>query len=155
MQLAGCGVVGKLTRNWVASTPAHQRPKNKLNMTIAYFCIVIAIFIPLACTAYAKIKGKGYNNRRPREFAETLVGRAKRAHDASQNSFENFAPFAVGVVVAHQLHATQATVDALAIGFIIARILYAIFYINDQHAMRTVVWFIGLFITITLYFVRA
>ena len=124
-------------------------------MPISYICIVIAIFIPLACTAYAKIKGKGYNNRRPREFVEKLEGRAKRAHDASQNSFENFAPFAVGVVVAHQLHALQSTVDALAMEFIVVRIFYVIFYINDQHIFRTIAWFAGLFLTITLYFVGA
>ena len=123
-------------------------------MTIAYFCVVIAIFIPLFSAGYAKFSVKGYDNRAPREFLEKLEGAAKRAHYAHLNSFEAFAPFAAGVIVAHQLHASQITTDTLALIFIAARILYVFFYIKDLHKLRSAVWFIGLFTTIALFFIK-
>lgn len=124
-------------------------------MTLAYLCLVIAIFIPLICAGYAKISVKGYDNRHPREFLSKLEGKAKRAHYAQQNSFEAFAPFAAGVIVAHQLHAAQSTINALALIFIISRTLYCIFYIIDQHVWRSAIWFVGLLSTIALFFIGA
>ena len=124
-------------------------------MTVATLCIVIAIFIPLACTTYAKLSRKGYDNRSPREFMDKLEGKGRRANYAQMNSFEAFAPFAVGVVVAHQLQASQPTIDALAMTFIAARILYVIFYIQDRHVLRTLAWSAGFFSTIALYFIGA
>lgn len=123
-------------------------------MTIAYFCIIIAMLIPLFCAGYAKISTKGYDNRSPREFLAKVEGAAKRANYAQMNSFEAFAPFAAGVIVAHELHAAQHTIDTLAIIFIAARILYVFLYIKDQHLLRSAVWFVGLFATIALFFIR-
>ncbi len=122
-------------------------------MTVAVICIVIMMFIPLLCAAYAKFSTKGYDNRAPREFLENLEGKAKRAHYAQLNSFEAFAPFAVGVVVAQQAHASQFWIDGLAVSFIAARIAYAILYVQDLHVWRSIVWFVGLFMTVALYIV--
>jgi len=79
-------------------------------MTIAYFCIVIAIFIPVVCVAFAKFSAKGYDNGMPREFLEKVDGPRKRAHYAQMNSWEALTPFAAGVIVAHQLNAPQPLV---------------------------------------------
>ena len=122
-------------------------------MTIAYFCIVIMIFIPLLCAGYAKFSVKGYDNKNPREFLEKLQGKARRASNAQLNTFENFPPFAAGVIVAHQLHANQGTIDALAVSFVCARILYVFFYIQNLSTARSVVWFVGLIITVSLFFI--
>ena len=122
-------------------------------MTIAYFCIVIAIFIPIFCVGYAKFSVKGYNNRSPREFLEKLEGRAKRANFAQLNSYETFPPFAAGVIIAHQLCAPQAAINFLALSFIAARILFVTFYIQDKHKLRSIVWVIGLIATVSLYFI--
>ena len=122
-------------------------------MPLSYLCIVITIFIPLFCAGYAKFLGKGYNNRSPREFLDGLQGSAKRAHYAQLNSYEVFAPFAIGVIAAQQLHAPQPTINALAISFVCVRILYVIFYIQDQPMWRSTAWFSGLFITIALFFI--
>ncbi len=122
-------------------------------MTIAYFCIIIAMFIPLFCTGYAKIASKIYDNQAPRDFLTNLQGKAKRAYNAHLNSYEAFPPFAAGVIVAHQMHAPQQTLNALAMSFIAARILYAFFYITDKHALRSTLWFAGFGITISLFFI--
>ena len=122
-------------------------------MDISYLCIVITIFIPLISVGYAKLSVKGYDNRSPRQFLSKLEGKAKRANAAQMNSYEVFPPFAVGVIVAHLLHAAQSTLDTLAITFVAARILYCFFYIQDNHVLRSTVWFIGFFATITLFFI--
>ena len=122
-------------------------------MELSYFCIVITIFIPLFCAGYAKLSARGYNNRSPREFLEKLEGKAKRAHYAQLNSYEVFPPFAVGVLAAHQLHAAPQTIDVLAAVFVCTRILYVIFYIQDQPTLRSIAWSVGFFITVSLFFI--
>ncbi|OGX06410.1 MAG: hypothetical protein A2Z88_07060 [Omnitrophica WOR_2 bacterium GWA2_47_8] len=124
-------------------------------MTLAYLCIVVSLFIPLGCAIYAKLSVKGYNNRTPREFLAGLEGKAKRANYAQNNFYETFPAFGVGVVVAHQLGAVQSTVDSLAITYVIARISYAVFYIIDNHILRTAAWFVGFGATLALFFSNA
>lgn len=120
-------------------------------MTIAYMCILISIFIPLVLVGYAKFGTKGYDNRSPREFLEKAQGKHKRAHYAQMNSYEAFAPFAAAVIIAHQVGAVQGRVDALAVAFVVFRILYGIFYVIDQHVLRTLVWFLAFGCTIGLF----
>lgn len=122
-------------------------------MTIAYFCIIIAMFIPLLCAGYAKFSSKNYNNRSPRDFVGGLEGNAKRAHNAQLNAYEAFPPFAAGIIAAHQMHAPQQTLDTLAVSFIAIRIAYTLFYINDLHIWRSVAWFTGFGISISLFFI--
>ena len=122
-------------------------------MTVAYLCIVLAIFIPLFCAAYSKLSSKNYDNRAPRDFLAKLAGKAKRAYNAQMNSYEGFAPFAAGVIVAHQMQAPQQTLDILAASYIAARISYTLFYIYDQNTLRSLAWFSGFGITISLFFI--
>ena len=122
-------------------------------MTIAYTCILIMVFIPLFCIAFAKFSSKRYDNKKPREFLDNLDGRPKRAHYAEQNSYEVFAPFAAAVIIAHLLQAPQQKIDVLAMSFVGVRILYIIFYIYDLNIWRTVSWFMGLFVTLGLFFI--
>ena len=121
---------------------------------IAYFCIVISLFIPLACTFYAKLSKKGYSNSKPREFLEGLDGKAKRAHYAQNNFYETFPAFAVGVVAAHQLNADPTSIDKLAVTYVVMRILYVFFYISDKSTLRSTVWFIAFIAILGLYFVK-
>lgn len=109
-------------------------------MTTAYWCMLIAAFLPLAFTGVAKFSGPGFNNNRPRDFQAELTGFRQRAHWAHLNSFEAFPPFAAAVLMAHQLGLTQSTLDQLAIGFIVARLAYFAFYVADMAALRSLAW---------------
>jgi uncharacterized MAPEG superfamily protein len=121
-------------------------------MTVAFFCVFLAIFIPLVLTGYAKFSAKGYDNRSPRDFAAQLQGKAKRAHNAQLNAYEAFPPFAAGVLIAHSAGAAQSQIDLLAALFIVFRIVYSVFYVTDQAGLRSVAWFaafaciVGLFV---------
>lgn len=120
-------------------------------MTIAYMCVLVAVFIPLVFVGYAKFGSRGYNNNNPREFLENLQGRHKRAYWAQMNSYEAFPPFAAGVIIAHNAGALQAQVDFLAVMFVVLRIIYGICYVKDWATLRSVVWVLAFACTIGLF----
>jgi uncharacterized MAPEG superfamily protein len=125
-------------------------------MTIAYWCVLVAMFLPIAWAGVAKSGAKGYDNARPREFLATLQGRAARANHAQANSYEAFPPFAAGVIIAHVTGgAAQGTIDTLALVFIAARIAYGLAYIADRSTLRSLVWLVGFGATVGLYIAAA
>lgn len=119
-------------------------------MTIAYWCVMIAAFLPLLFTGIAKFSGPGFNNHTPRDFQARLEGFRQRAHWAHLNSFEAFPPFAAAVIIAHQLGLQQATLDGLAIGFIVARLAYGAFYIADRATLRSLAWLAAVICWVTM-----
>jgi uncharacterized MAPEG superfamily protein len=124
-------------------------------MTIAYWCVLAAALMPFLFTGIAKFSGPGFRNDTPRDFQARLTGMRQRAHWAHLNSFEAFPPFAAGVIIAHQLQATQGTVDALALGFVAARLVYGLLYMANQPTLRSIVWMVALGCTVALFVVAA
>lgn len=122
-------------------------------MTIAYWCLPIVIFLPLIWIGVAKTTSAGYDNSRPREWAETLTGRAQRARWAEQNSYEAFPPFAAAVIVAHLTGSDQSMVDALAVAFVVVRIAHGLSYIFDKSTARSLLWLTGYGVTIALFLI--
>ena len=113
-------------------------------MTTAYWSVLMAAYLPIIWTAAAKFTGgdfKDAENRSPRDFLETLTGWRKRAHWAQLNGFEAFPPFAAAVIIAHQQHAPQTTIDLLAVAFVALRVLHGVFYIGDLGYPRSITWF--------------
>ena len=122
-------------------------------MTIAFYCVVIGLLIPVILAGISKKNSEvHYNNESPRDHIAHLSGKAKNAYNAEQNHYETFPMFAIAVVVAHWLNHDQSIIDLLAITFIIARVLHAIFYITKNGSLRSVSFMIGLACTIGLYF---
>ncbi|MCI0356108.1 MAG: MAPEG family protein, partial [Acidobacteria bacterium] len=106
-------------------------------------------------TGLAKFTGGRFNNRRPREFLDQLEGWRKRAHWTQLNGFEAFPPFAAAVIIAHVLKAPQATVDQLAIAYIVLRLAYGGLYLADVHWARSLVWFAGFGCVVGLFVAAA
>jgi uncharacterized MAPEG superfamily protein len=123
-------------------------------MTIAYICVFIAIFLPFVFAGLAKSEGQ-FDNARPRAWLERLEGWRQRAHWAQLNTFEAFPPFAAGVIIAHQLNASQAWIDGLAVAFLIFRGLYGYFYIADRATLRSTAWTGGFACVVGLFIVAA
>lgn len=125
-------------------------------MTVALWCILIAIFLPFLCTGVAKISG-GYrlrDNHDPRDFLDSLEGLGRRANAAQLNSFEIFPAFAAAVIVAHLAgNAELVTINVLSVLFITSRLLYIICYLADWHILRSLVWFVGLGLIVSLFVV--
>lgn len=130
-------------------------------MTIAQLCLLVACALPIVCAGLAKSRGfgkrrrdGGFDNNQPREWLARLDGWQARANAAQANSWEALPIFIAGLFVAHQHQAVQGTVDALALGFIAARLAFIGLYVADQAWLRSLVWVAGLGVSTALFFVR-
>ena len=126
-------------------------------MTVAFWCVLIAIFLPYLCTGVAKFSGGKFGPRQnhdPRAFLDTLEGVAKRAHSAQLNSFEVTPAFAAAVIIAHLAGTAElVTINVLAVLFITSRLLYIICYLADWAMLRSVVWIAGVALIASFFFV--
>ena len=129
-------------------------------MTIAQLCLLVACVLPVVCAGLAKSKGfgkrrrdGGFDNHAPREWLAKQQGWQARANAAQANSWEALPIFLAGLFIAHQHKAAQATVDALALGFIAARLAYIGLYLADQASLRSLAWFAGIGASAALCFV--
>jgi uncharacterized MAPEG superfamily protein len=128
-------------------------------MTIAYWCVLAAIVLPYACTVIAKLAGGRYGpdaNRDPRAYLAKLEGLPKRAHAAQLNGFEITPAFAAAVIIAHLAGgAEQGILNLLAMAFVVSRVLYILCYLADQATLRSITWFAGLGVIVSLFCVAA
>ncbi|CAI8892582.1 putative MAPEG superfamily protein [Pseudomonas sp. IT-196MI5] len=125
-------------------------------MTVALWCILIAILLPYVCTWVAKISG-GFrlkDNHDPRDFLDSLEGLGRRAHSAQLNSYEVTPAFAAAVIVAHLAgNAELVTINVLSVLFITSRLLYIICYLADWATLRSLVWFVGMALIVSFFVV--
>lgn len=124
-------------------------------MTIAYWCVLIAAIIPMLMSMLAKAGGPGFDNHAVRPYLDTLTGWRQRANWAQQNGYEAFPPFAAAVIIAHQAGADQATVDTLAVAFIVIRLIYGAMYIANLATLRSLVWTAGFACVVGLFVAAA
>lgn len=118
---------------------------------ISIFYAYVLVYAPrqVVTLEMRKLQG-GYNNREPRAQQAMLEGRGKRALAAHNNSFEAFAPFAVGVLAAVQRGVKLELIVACAAVFAIARTGYIAAYLADKAKLRSGLWTVGILATATL-----
>ncbi|MBA1202939.1 hypothetical protein G7009_14440 [Pseudomonas capeferrum] len=128
-------------------------------MTIALWCVLIAMFLPPLCALIAKVGSGRFgmrHNHDPRAFLDSLEGLPRRAHAAQQNGYEAFPAFAAAVVIADLVgNAEQVTLDVLAVLYITSRLLYIICYLADWATLRSLVWFSGVALIVAMFVVSA
>lgn len=126
-------------------------------MTIAFWCVLAAIFLPLIWTSTAKFTTgfRPRDNHNPREYLAKLDGAAKRAHWAEQNTFESTPGFMAAVIIAHIAQASQCWVDGLALAYIGLRVAYGLLYIADKATLRSLVWSASLACVVGLFVAAA
>ncbi|MGB7740859.1 MAG: MAPEG family protein [Steroidobacteraceae bacterium] len=120
-------------------------------MTIAFWCVLVAGFLPYFGTLTAKIGGERFDNSNPRDWLNAQSGFRKRANAAQHNSFEAFPFFAAAVIIAHIAGAPQGRIDLFAVVFILARLFYIAFYVADMATLRSLAWFVGIGSVIALF----
>ena len=120
-------------------------------MTIAFWCVLVAGFLPYFGTLTAKIGGERFDNSNPRDWLDAQSGFRKRANAAQHNSFEAFPLFAAAVIIAHVAGAPQGRIDLFAIVFILARLFYIAFYVADMATLRSLAWFVGIGSVVALF----
>ena len=113
-------------------------------MSIAYWCILIAAFLPYVWVTIAKSGAPGYTNRDPRGWiAKQESFRVRNGHAAHLNAFEAFAPFAAAVLMAQAAGVDPSQVALLALAFVGLRVLHGLFYLFDVPALRSLAWLGG------------
>lgn len=123
-------------------------------MTTAYYCVLIAIFLPTLTVGLAKFTSRFLpkDNHNPREFLATLTGWQQRAVWAHDNTLESIPAFMAAVIIAHQIGGDQQVIDQLAISYIVLRVIYTLLYITDKALLRTLVWCAALACIVGLFF---
>jgi uncharacterized MAPEG superfamily protein len=120
-------------------------------MTFAYWCVALAVFLPIVWAGVAKYGAADFDNAQPRLWLQGQTGRRQRANWAQANAYEAFPPFAAAVIIAGLAGANQLVIDALAGIFLLARILHGVFYISDKPTLRSLVWTVGFFAMISIF----
>ncbi|KTT20869.1 MAPEG family protein [Pseudacidovorax intermedius] len=127
---------------------------NASHLTVAYWCVLVAALLPYATAYIAKAGafGRG-DNEAPRDWAGQLSGWRARAMAAHSNGFESL-PFFIGaVVIAHQYGAAQGRLDALAVAYVLLRLMFVSFYIRGRGTLRSAAFALALFVNIAILFV--
>jgi uncharacterized MAPEG superfamily protein len=127
--------------------------------TVAYWCVLIAVLLPLVCTWMAKAHGfgkapreGGFDNHDPRGWLARQTDWRARANAAQANSFEAL-PFFIGaVIIAHQLAAPQGRLDILALLFVTLRIIYIAMYVADLATIRSGIWTLAFLVNVAILF---
>jgi uncharacterized MAPEG superfamily protein len=130
------------------------------HFTIAYWCVLIAALLPLACAWIAKGPGfgkprreGGFDNAHPRDWLAKQTDWQARANAAQANSFEAL-PFFIGaVVIAHQLGAQQTVLDILSVLFITLRVIFIAMYVAGLPTIRSAMWALALAANIGILFI--
>lgn len=122
-----------------------------MTLATAYWCVLIVAVLPYLWVAIAKTSGERYNNKDPRGWqARQQNPRSIRASAAQLNSYEAFAPFVAGVVMAQLAGVAHDRIAWLAVAFVVFRILHGVLYLANQHWLRSLVWTGGLVCVVAL-----
>ena len=122
-------------------------------MTTLIICLFIAVLLPYVAKVpmvYAIHRDGTYDNHHPRAQQAALKGFGARAVAAHQNSFESLILFSTAVLTALVTHHATNNVQIIAIIYIVSRLLYNLFYVMDWATLRSLVWFISVFSSLSI-----
>ena len=122
-----------------------------MKLTLAYWILFAAFFLPVICAGIAKAGRRDYNNATPRDWEGRLDGFRARAVAAMNNTYEALPFFAAAVIIAHQLAAPQARLDLLASIWLALRLLYVGAYVGNLAALRSLIWMASVAVIIWIF----
>ena len=113
--------------------------------------VLLAGLLPIVCAGISKWGARGYDNHNPREWMATQTGRRALANHAQANSLEAFPFYAAGVILAMLAGVDVAQLQIVALVFVVSRMLYVYCYVTDKASLRSLVWSVGFFASVSLY----
>lgn len=126
-------------------------------MSTVLTCLFIGAIIPIILSwvgGYFRMQQFGkVDNKNPRGQSAALENVGARAVAAQQNAWEALAVFVAGVVAFHARGGVSDVAGTLAIVWVVARVLHAIFYLIDQDVLRSLVFIASLGCSLALFFV--
>ncbi|MEM6837617.1 MAG: MAPEG family protein [Cyanobacteria bacterium P01_C01_bin.120] len=117
-------------------------------------CIVgaaVLVYAPFLLVGVARLQ-IGYDMSAPRKMVDKMPPYAQRANWAHQNAFESLTLFGPAALAAYVTGQTSTTALGAAIAYVIARLLYSVFYILDVPIMRSAMFAVGSLSIFTLFF---
>ena len=121
-------------------------------MHFAYWMLLVSAMLPYLTVFFVKHAGGGrFDNHKPRAWMEQLTGWQQRGDWAHRNHFEAFPIFLAAIFVAEMTGAQQGRIDALAAIFVALRIVYTALYLANLATLRSIVWGLGLVVTIWIF----
>ena len=108
----------------------------------AIFVAFVLVYLPFLLVAYGRLQ-VGYDMSAPRAMFDKLPPFAQRATWAHQNSFEAFMLFAAAALCACVAGVDSQLAAVSAIIFVVARLLYSVFYILDIPLARSLMFAVG------------
>jgi uncharacterized MAPEG superfamily protein len=122
-------------------------------MTIADLCLLASVILTIVSIMPAKLSGiRDYDNGNPRDPRFYTPGLRTRSQGAHFNGYEAFPFFAAAVILAEMRAVPQGTVNALAVAFVVARIVYVLLYLGDRPTARSVMWSVALACNLGIFF---
>ncbi len=100
------------------------------------------VYFPYVLVAITRFQ-VGFDISAPRATFDTLPDYGKRASWAHQNSWEAFILYSAAALMAYATHQESPTIINCAIGFILARLFYSIFYIINFPIGRSLMFGVG------------
>lgn len=101
-----------------------------------------SVYVPFLVVAYGRLQ-VGYDTRSPRALFDKLPPYAQRATWAHQNSFESFMLFAAAALMAYVTQQDSLLAAGAAIAYLVARLLFSLFYILNIPVARSLMFGIG------------
>jgi uncharacterized MAPEG superfamily protein len=125
-------------------------------MHFAYWMLLAAAMLPYVTIYLVKrAGGRRFDNQRPRAWLEEATGWQQRGDWAHRNHFESFPVFAAAVFVAEMTQAPQGRIDLLAGLYVAVRVVYTALYLANLATLRSIVWALGLVVTVWLFVLGA
>lgn len=110
----------------------------------------VLIYLPYGVVAYARWQ-VGMDFSAPRALFDKLPGYGKRATWAHQNSFETFMVYTAAALMAYVTDVESNLAGGAAIAFVIARLLFSVFYILNFPPGRSLMFGVGSAATFILF----
>lgn len=126
-----------------------------MKLSLAYWILLVAFFMPFVCAGIAKAGRRDYDNAEPRSWEARLDGHRRRAVAAMNNTFEALPFFAAAVIVAHQFGAPQGRLDLLAVAWLVLRAAYVALYVADRASARSLIWTAALAVNVWIFVLGA
>ena len=118
---------------------------------IAAVIITVGSKAPLAL---AQAKTGHYDNKNPRAQQAKLEGWGARAAAAHANGWEALPIFLAGGALCVATSGDGPTACLIGWGWVLSRVAYTVLYVQNIDKLRTLVWGLGLALSLSLY-VRA
>ena len=117
-------------------------------MTTALWCLFITAMIPTLLSftgGYLRHKELGKaDNKNPRQQYAQATGVVSRVFAAQQNAWEALILLAAALLAASIAGVPQAELATVAIVFVVARVLHAVFYLADKDMLRSLSYLVAL-----------